>query len=273
MARFLGEDHLLELDEGRTIGYATWGDPEGTPVFFVHFMPGSRRDRYPGLDDPEWLGQQHLLFIGVDRPGYGYSDPWPEAGLFDCAGDIVRVADHLGLDRFAALGGSGGGSYALALGALAPERVGRMAIVSGMFEVDVESPEELAAELGPEARALREDTEGSLPEFFAGFPEVDLRMLEQADVRALCIEMLQESVRQGATGWIEDNLRLVRPWPFRREEIEIEVQFHHGEADLLAPPYRIAEGLSGSRLRLYPGEGHLSIGNHIKGIVETLLTT
>ena len=50
MACFLGEDHLLELDEGRTIGYAMWGDPDGTPVFFVHFMPGSRRDRYPGLD-------------------------------------------------------------------------------------------------------------------------------------------------------------------------------------------------------------------------------
>jgi pimeloyl-ACP methyl ester carboxylesterase len=49
------DDHLLELGEGRTIGYATWGDPEGTPVFFAHGTPGSRRVLFPSLDDPAWL--------------------------------------------------------------------------------------------------------------------------------------------------------------------------------------------------------------------------
>jgi pimeloyl-ACP methyl ester carboxylesterase len=83
--------------------------------------------------------------------------------------------------------------------------------------------------------------------------------------------LLQESVRQGATGWVDDNLRLARPWPFRLQDVEIEVRFHHGEADLLAPPHQFAERIPGSRLRLYPGEGHLSIGNHIKEIVEALL--
>ena len=29
VARVLGDDHLLELVDGRTIGYATWGDPGG----------------------------------------------------------------------------------------------------------------------------------------------------------------------------------------------------------------------------------------------------
>jgi pimeloyl-ACP methyl ester carboxylesterase len=66
-------DHRLQLDDGRTIGCATWGDPEGAPVFIGHGIPGSRLDRYPGLDDPEWLHRRRLRFIGVDRPGYGYS--------------------------------------------------------------------------------------------------------------------------------------------------------------------------------------------------------
>src|SRR5215204_1825897 len=79
MARIPTDNRLPELDDGRTIGYATWGDPEGMPVLIGHGTPGSRLALAPGLDDPEWIRQQRLLFVGVDRPGYGYSDPWAEA--------------------------------------------------------------------------------------------------------------------------------------------------------------------------------------------------
>ncbi len=209
MARIPTNDRLLELDDGRTVGYATWGDPEGTPVFIGHGTPGSRLDRYPGIDDPEWVRRQRVRFVGVDRPGYGYSDPWPEASLLDCAEDFVRVADVLGLEHFRALGASGGAPYVIALGALAPERVVRIAVVSGAAELDVEeSAEELAAELGEEARMLREDPEEWYAGFVAAVPEVDRRVLERPEVRAIIIGMFQEAVRQGAVGWVDDNLRL-----------------------------------------------------------------
>src|SRR5919107_3945544 len=161
MTRIPTEEHRLQLDDGRTIGYATWGDPEGTTVFIGHGTPGSRLTLLPGLDDPEWLGQQRMRIIGMDRPGYGYSDPWPEASLLDCAGDFVRVADDLGIERFAALGVSGGAPYVLALGALASERILRIAVVSGadVGMDEEETPEELAAELGEEARMLRDNPE------------------------------------------------------------------------------------------------------------------
>jgi pimeloyl-ACP methyl ester carboxylesterase len=110
VARVLGDDHLLALVDGRTIGYATWGDPEGTTVFLGHGIPGSRLDRYSGLDDPEWVRRRRVCFVGVDRPGYGYSDPWPEAGLLDCARDLVRVADHLGLPWLVSGRAGAGGS-------------------------------------------------------------------------------------------------------------------------------------------------------------------
>ena len=277
MARVPSNDHLLELGDGRTIGYATWGDPEGTPVFIGHGMPGSRLDRYAGLDDPEWVRRQRLRFIGVDRPGYGYSDPWPEANLLDCAGDFVRVADDLGLGRFWALGVSGGAPYVIALGALVPERVGRVAVV-GVADIGLdeeESPEGLAADLGEEARMLREDPDEWYAEFCAEVPEVDRRVLERPEVRAFAIEMVQEAVRQGAVGWVDDVLRQERPWPFRLDEIGADVRFHHGEDDTLASPQhakKLAEGMPGSRLHLYPGEGHISILDRpIKEIVETLL--
>jgi pimeloyl-ACP methyl ester carboxylesterase len=277
VARVLGDDHLLELVDGRTIGYANWGDPEGTTVFLSHGMPGSRLDRYSGLDDPEWVRRRRVRFVGIDRPGYGYSDPWPEANLLDCAEDFVRVADHLGLERFAALGVSGGARYVIALGALAPERIGRIAVVCAA-EIGLdegETPEEMAADIGEQARMLRENPE----EWYAGLvtevPEVDRLVLERPEVRAVFFEMFQEAVRQGAVGWIDDVLRQERPWPFGLDEIEADVRFHHGEDDTFAPPQyakELAEGMGGSRLSLYPGEGHISILDRpIKEIVESLL--
>jgi pimeloyl-ACP methyl ester carboxylesterase len=233
VARVPSDDHLLELDDGRTIGYATWGDPEGTPVFIGHGTPGSRLDRYAGLDDPEWVRRRRVRFIGVDRPGYGYSDPWPEASLLDCAGDSVRVADDLGLESFAALGVSGGAPYVIALGALAPERVGRVAVVCGadVGMDEEETPEELAAELGEEARMLRENPDEWYAGFAAEVPEVDRRVLKRSEVRAIAFEMFLEAVRQGAVGWVDDILRLGRPWPFRLDEIGADVSFHHREED------------------------------------------
>jgi pimeloyl-ACP methyl ester carboxylesterase len=140
-----------------------------------------------------------------------------------------------------------------------------------------ESLEELAMALGEEARALREDPEETFADFFpAELPELHRRILGRKDVRALLIETFQEGVRQGATGWVDDNLRQVRPWPFRLDEIRVDVRFHHGEADVLAPPdnaKELAEGIPGSRFHLYPGEGHLSIDRYIKEIVQTLLAT
>jgi len=187
VARVPTDDHRLELDDGRTIGYSTWGDSQGTPVFIAHGTPGSRRALSPGLDDSAWLRQQRLRFIGVDRPGYGYSDPWPEASLLDCAEDFVRVADHLRLERFAALGVSGGGPYAIGLGALVPERVKGVAIVSGLGMLDrpgaleemsegnveeikmaMDSPDDLATALGEAPEAIRQDPEGSFAELSGG---------------------------------------------------------------------------------------------------------
>ena len=189
----------------------------------------------------------------------------------------MRIADDLGLERFWALGVSGGGPYVIALGALAPERVGRVAVVSGadMGLDEDETLEGLAAELGEEARTLREDPDGWYAGFLAEVAEVDRRVLERPEVRAIAIEMGQEAVRQGAVGWVDDILRLGRPWPFRLDEVVADVRFHHGEEDTNVPPRHakeLAERMPASRLRLYPGEGHISIlDKPIKGIVETLL--
>jgi hypothetical protein len=60
-------------------------------------------------------------------------------------------------------------------------------------------------------------------------------VLERSEVRVVAIEMIQEGVRQRAVGWVDDVLRLGRPWPLRLYEIRADVSFHHGEDDSAAP--------------------------------------
>jgi len=54
----------------------------------------------------------------------------PTVDTVDQARAAVSVLDHLGLDRVRVIGGSYGGMVALALGAVAPERVERMLVIA-----------------------------------------------------------------------------------------------------------------------------------------------
>src|SRR5262245_25902620 len=111
---------VLQHRDGRAIGYAEYGDPKGTPVLWCHGGPGSRLEPSGFAPAAEQVG---LRLIGIDRPGYGKSTPVPGRTIASWVPDGLAVADELGLTRFAAVGVSTGGSYSLALAALAPERV------------------------------------------------------------------------------------------------------------------------------------------------------
>jgi pimeloyl-ACP methyl ester carboxylesterase len=40
--RTLRDDNILRLSDGRRLGYAEYGDPEGEPIMLFHGTPGSR---------------------------------------------------------------------------------------------------------------------------------------------------------------------------------------------------------------------------------------
>ena len=42
----LSDRHIL-LRDGRKLGYAEYGDPQGKPVFLFHGIPGSRMMQHP----------------------------------------------------------------------------------------------------------------------------------------------------------------------------------------------------------------------------------
>ncbi len=95
----------LTLRDGRTLGYAEYGDPRGTPVFLCHGTPGSRLDRHPDETIATSLG---VRLIVPDRPGYGLSSFQTGRSLLDWPADLDQLADSLGIGRFAVVGVSGG---------------------------------------------------------------------------------------------------------------------------------------------------------------------
>jgi pimeloyl-ACP methyl ester carboxylesterase len=124
--------HFRLLD-GRALGYAEYGVPDGAPVLYFHGFPGSRLEAALTEGPATALGAR---VIALDRPGYGLSDPqlgreighWPE--------DVGQLADHLGLERFAVLGTSGGGPYAMACAARLAERLTHVGLICSLSPLD-----------------------------------------------------------------------------------------------------------------------------------------
>src|SRR2546429_8369047 len=101
-------DKVISLIDGRTLGYAEYGDPNGKPVFFFHGLPGSRRQRHPDDSIAIELGAR---IIAIDRPGYGLSDFQQGRKLLDWPDDVAPPAHSLKIHQIAAIGVSVGGAY------------------------------------------------------------------------------------------------------------------------------------------------------------------
>jgi pimeloyl-ACP methyl ester carboxylesterase len=113
-------EHRVRTGDGRVVAVAEWGDPEGAPLISIHGTPGGRIAYWM---DPTIYARHRLRRLTFDRPGYGESTRQRNRIVADIVPDIVAIADALGVDRFAVIGGSGGGPHALACAALLPDRV------------------------------------------------------------------------------------------------------------------------------------------------------
>jgi pimeloyl-ACP methyl ester carboxylesterase len=67
--------------------------------------------------------RRNIRLLSVDRPGFGLSTHDPDRRIADWPADVRALADRLGVDRFAVLGCSGGGPYALACAKELPREV------------------------------------------------------------------------------------------------------------------------------------------------------
>jgi pimeloyl-ACP methyl ester carboxylesterase len=276
MMTFVREGTLTTPD-GRTLAYVERGPESGTPVIVAHGTPGSRFARHP---DPQMYERHGVRSIAYDRPGYGRSDPQRGRSVADAAADVAAIADELGFDRFAVVGGSGGAPHALACGALLGERVTRVgALVTpapsdaedfdffeGLAELNVkefgaalEGEEAIEAFLQPLADGIRADPDAVIEDILTELPEVDRKLASRPEFRAIMKESFVEAVRQGVRGWADDDLAFAKPWGFELEDVQAETRVWQGELDVLTPrPHGeyVASRLPNARFELLENGGH-----------------
>ena len=102
----------VTLPDGRRLAWSSGGARGGVPVIYLHGAIGTPVCRTSELD--ALIGALGIHYIAVSRPGFGRSDPSPGRRIADFPADVEHLADHLGLGRFAVVGVSAGGPYALA---------------------------------------------------------------------------------------------------------------------------------------------------------------
>lgn len=272
------EARRLQLADGRWLGWSDLGDPDGgSTLLYFHGHPDSRLEaRF--LDDQ--AAERGVRLIGIDRPGFGLSTPQTNRRIVDWPADVRSFADELGLGRFAVVGVSAGGPYALACAALMRERVTSCGVVSGVGKLgrwaSVLSRIMPGLVMPIARRSFRDRAHalGTLRMAARRWPVPDRKLFEAPGVIDVMADSLMEGMRQGVGAGVQEAGLLGRSWGFEVAAVMTGVSLWHGELDDQVPvglARAIANQLPRCSATFFPEEAHLStLVNHRHEIVGTL---
>lgn len=271
--------NTIKLSDGRNLGYSEYGSSKGEVLFYFHGHPGSRLEARFLAEPATRVG---IRLVGVDRPGIGLSTYKKNRHILDWPDDVIELADALHIERFAVIGFSGGGPYALACSYKIPERLTACGVVSGVGRI---SPflSFLSMWLPwlvlPITRGFfrnQEQAEKTLKRFAQRWIKSDRSALDVGDTIKTMAASLVEGLRQGTKGAARDGMLLGNSnWGFRPRDITFpKLYLWHGELDNQVPVSTVQAmvgELPNCETLYYPDEGHIStIVNNGEIIVETL---
>lgn len=116
---------IARLQDGTLLTYWEFGDPNGAPLLALHGLGVSG---LVFLAHDAFFRARGLRCIAPNLLG-GLAAPSPTSRLADLAAAVVRLAEHLRIEKFLLMGSSYGTLVALGVAALAPNRVER----AGLF--------------------------------------------------------------------------------------------------------------------------------------------
>jgi pimeloyl-ACP methyl ester carboxylesterase len=276
-------DASMTLADGRTLAFTEIGAPDGAVAFYFHGAPGGRLE-LAGVD--EAFAAAGIRVVTADRPGYGGSSPRPGRTTADWAADVVALADHLGIERFAVMGLSSGGPYTVACAALLGDRVIGALIAAG--NTDMSWPEASNGYLQSELDIMAMDDEAAAVAWCeeqygtdgSGFLSGDLDLggvddaflADEAQLTTL-IDAMGEAFRQGVVGYAHDITVQGRPWTFDPSAITAPTLVVHGADDRLVPithSEHTAQLIPGAELRIIADCGHLSLIPHLPTLARDI---
>jgi pimeloyl-ACP methyl ester carboxylesterase len=284
-------DRHLTGRDGRLLTVWEGGDQAGVPVVYFHGTPSSRLQ---AASADEAAARQGVRLIATNRPGYG-AEPDAPTSLSSVASQTMELADLLELDRFAVLGMSGGGPYALAAGALAPQRVAAVGVAAGIGPWRlIDPPERNPQDQVAMGLADRGDIEGALASFRVDATQEYAPMLELDDVammdefvrpipereRAIFTSQMRAAfttdLRESLTtydGYARDNLAWGGPWDIDLAAVVGPAWLWYGDEDFVVPVDHgrwLSERIANATLVIRPGCGH---GRAVFPFWDEMLTT
>ena len=282
---------VVTLSDGRSLAFAEYGQSDGQPVFLLHGTPGSR------LDFMNWdtaLKSQGLRGIAVDRPGMGRSSVQPERTLLEWPHDLAQLADHLKIDQFTVMGGSGGAPHALVCGYAMPQRVRHVVLACSAFAVDTPDffqgmsfgnklgfllVQRFSGLLNAVAwlqtlhmqNMLRHHPQKVLEGLRQSVGPEDAAQLEQVSPRQLQLQW-QEAYRGGFKGMLGEMRIHAHPWGFLPEAVKVPVTLWHGMQDRLTPVHG-AQKLAGRipHITAHYLEAHGHLLDYYPGTLDEIL--
>ncbi|KAA8917125.1 hypothetical protein TRICI_000721 [Trichomonascus ciferrii] len=257
-------DQTVTLSDGRVLGYAEYGAQDGIPLLYFHGYPSSR---FEGWSFGDWPRRNRLRLIVPDRPGFGLSSYQPNRSILDWPADVRQLVSHLGLSRFAVLGCSGGGPYAVACAYLLPaDMLSGVGVLAGappwvagtgdvtltrkvLSRAAINCPRALEAVLDPLFYSLRWIIEtGPVTRRLDGWIEsmqlkkptelenVNEDHLTAEDIRKRLLSTYFEAFAQNSRAVVQEAGLLSQDWGFPLNKVAYSgIRIWHGRNDTSAP--------------------------------------
>ncbi|MYC01890.1 MAG: alpha/beta hydrolase [Chloroflexi bacterium] len=282
---------VVRLADGRTLSWTEYGDPNGEPLFFHHGIPSSR---VAAAVMDLGAARAGVRLIAPERPGFGYSDPLPNRTILDWPADLRQLADYLEFEKFSVAGISAGLPYTLACALHMPDRLNRVALISGLGAIDsgdvlegmsyewrliytlfLKSQRLASLWMRGYGRSVQKRPERVVAEQIKRMPPVDGAVLGSEPTLTNRITDLREAFRQGPAAAGDEARHHLEPWGFELRDVQFPVMLWHAMLDESHPIQmgrRIAAELPDCRPIYVDGVGSLGFIEHAESIFNALFS-
>jgi len=269
----------VRLSDGRCLEYAEYGDPAGPLVLYFHGTPGSHLEVHAAASE---LPASGIHILAINRPGIGNSSYQHGRTIMGWPADVTEFLEATGRgeESFGILGFSGGTPYALACAQVMPQRITRIAIVSGhtslgipgvvpgkedrFIEFFLRRPKLAKKAVKMTRKRLRKKPDKIVARITKRWDPSD-RALVNGDpfMRRILEKSLKHATLRGEHGVLTDTQLLGSRWGFDLSQINgMPISIWHGQSDSIAPVSMgryFHKQLAGSTLHLKPSAGHVTM--------------
>lgn len=282
------------------MSYGEYGSKaaDAHPFIFIHGIPDCRLDCAMLSADQERAERLNIRWIGIDRPGMGFSTMHPGRTVMGWIDDLQHLLDHLQVDQYRVLGVSGGTGYALAAAKLLPrEKLRSVGVMVGV------APWEAGLSGTSVFNKVGINVWKHFPDAFGAFHERMIVPLMQQESPAAAEDMFRkqrkylrkadlpafesdediqgfarifrEAFRQGADGLVEDSKTATEHWGFDLQDVGYPgVRLWYGSDDVNTPPQFgkwMAARLPSAIYKEFPGKSHFIAWDHVEEVLNDML--